>query len=409
MNINPCVIGLGYVGLPVLINLSKKFNTCGFDINKKRILDLKKKVDVTKEFKKKDLNVLKKARLTYKIKDLKRYNFFIICVPTPIYINKKPDLKPLISACKIIAKVIKKNDIVIFESTVYPGTTNKTCIPIIEKFSKLKISKNDFSICYSPERVNPGDTRHTLKKINKIIAIPNSKIKTVVKKVYKNLSKKLIINDNIEEAETSKVIENIQRDINIGLMNEVYIFCEKLNINFDNVFKLASTKWNFAKYSPGLVGGHCLPVDPYYFSYIANKNKIQTRVTLAGRSINEYMRKFLIQKIKSLLKVNNINYRTGKVIFAGLTYKKNVSDLRNSQSFKIYDYFKKINKNTLGIDPFIEKNLDKGIVDYKFISELKDHACIIILVNHDCFLKMFKKINKNIKIINILDLKKNNN
>ena len=219
----------------------------------------------------------------------------------------------------------------------------------------------------------------------------------------------MIINDNIEEAETSKVIENIQRDINIGLMNEVYIFCEKLNINFDNVFKLASTKWNFAKYSPGLVGGHCLPVDPYYFSYIANKNKIQTRVTLAGRSINEYMRKFLIQKIKSLLKVNNINYKTDKVIFAGLTYKKNVSDLRNSQSFKIYDYFKKINKNTLGIDPFIEKNLDKGIVDYKFISKLKDYGCIIILVNHDCFLKMFKKVNKNIKIINILDLKKNNN
>jgi UDP-N-acetyl-D-galactosamine dehydrogenase len=183
MNINPCVIGLGYVGLPDLINLSKKFNTCGFDINKKRILDPKKKVDVTKEFKKKHLNVLKKAKLTYKIKDLKRYIFFIICVPTPIYINKKPDLKPLISACKIIAKVIKKNDIVIFESTVYPGTTNKTCIPIIEKFSKLKISKNNFSICYSPKRVNPGDTRHTLKKINKIIAIPNSKIKTVVKNV----------------------------------------------------------------------------------------------------------------------------------------------------------------------------------------------------------------------------------
>jgi UDP-N-acetyl-D-glucosamine/UDP-N-acetyl-D-galactosamine dehydrogenase len=409
MNINPCVIGLGYVGLPVLINLSKKFSTCGFDINKKRILDLKKKKDVTKEFKKKHLNFLKKAKLTYNIDDLKRYNFFIICVPTPINVNKKPDLKPLISACKIIAKVIKKNDIVIFESTVYPGTTNKICVPIIEKFSKLKISKNDFSVCYSPERVNPGDTKHTLNKINKIIAIPNLKVKTIVKKVYKNLSKKLIINNNVEEAETSKVIENIQRDINIGLMNEVYIFCEKLNINFNNVFKLASTKWNFAKYSPGLVGGHCLPVDPYYFSYIANKNKIQTRVTLAGRSINEYMRKFLIKKIKSLLKVNDINYKTDKIIFAGLTYKKNVSDLRNSQSFKIYDYFRRINKNILGIDPFIEKNFEKGIVDYKFISNLNDHECIIVLVNHDFFSKMFKKFNKNIKIINILDLQKNNN
>ena len=186
MNINPCVIGLGYVGLPVLINLSKKFNACGFDIKKKRILDLKKKIDTTKEFKKKNLNILNKAKLTFKLKDLKKYNFFIVCVPTPININKKPDLTFLISACKIISKVIKKNDIIIFESTVYPGTTNEICVPIIEKFSKLKVRRNDFFVCYSPERVNPGDTKHTLSKINKIIAIPNLKITSIVKKVYKN-------------------------------------------------------------------------------------------------------------------------------------------------------------------------------------------------------------------------------
>ena len=405
MKIKPCVIGLGYVGLPVLMNLSKKFDTCGFDINRKRILDLKKKVDVTKEFKKEHLNVLKKAKLTYKIKDLKRYNFFIICVPTPININKKPDLKPLISACKIIAKVIKKDDIIIFESTVYPGTTNKTCIPIIEKFSKLKISKNDFSICYSPERVNPGDTRHTLKKINKIIAIPNSKIKTLVKKVYKNLSKKLIINDNIEEAETSKVIENIQRDINIGLMNEVYIFCEKLNINFENVFKLASTKWNFAEYSPGLVGGHCLPVDPYYFSHIANKNNIQTRVTLAGRSINEYMRKFIIKKIKETLKKNNINFKKDKFLFAGLSYKKNVSDLRNSQALKIFQYYKEINKKVIAVDPYIEKNTENRIVNINSVSKLKNLKCVVVLVKHNIFKNMKKKLDKNTKIIDIFNLK----
>ena len=408
MNINPCVIGLGYVGLPVLINLSKKFNACGFDIKKKRILDLKKKIDTTKEFKKKNLNILNKAKLTFKLKDLKKYNFFIVCVPTPININKKPDLTFLISACKIISKVIKKNDIIIFESTVYPGTTNEICVPIIEKFSKLKVRRNDFFVCYSPERVNPGDTKHTLSKINKIIAIPNLKITSIVKKVYKNLSKKLIINRNIEEAETSKVIENIQRDINIGLMNEIYIFCEKLKIDFNNVFKLASTKWNFGKYSPGLVGGHCLPVDPYYFSHIANKNKIQTRVTLAGRSINEYMRRFIIKKIKLTLKKNKINYKIDKFIFAGLTYKKNVSDLRNSQSLRIFDYFKKINKKVLATDPYVEKNLDKGIVDINYISKLKDLRCIIVLVNHDYFLKITKKINKNIKFINILNLQNYN-
>tara|TARA_B100000795_G_C22804203_1_gene443807 strand:- start:4316 stop:5545 length:1230 start_codon:yes stop_codon:yes gene_type:complete len=403
MKINPCVIGLGYVGLPVLINLSKKFNTCGFDINKKRILDLKKNLDTTKEFKKEELKSLKKTNLTFNLNDIKKYNFFIICVPTPINTNKKPNLSPLISACKTIAKVIKKDDIIIFESTVYPGTTNDICVPIIEKFSKLKISKNDFFVCYSPERVNPGDSNHTLNKINKIIAIPNLKIKPIVKKVYKNLSKKLIINRNIEEAETSKVIENIQRDINIGLMNEVYIFCEKMNIDFNNVFKLASTKWNFGKYSPGLVGGHCLPVDPYYFSYIANKNKIQTRVTLAGRSINEYMRKFLIKKIKITLKKHNFNYRSDRIIFAGLTYKKNVSDIRNSQSFKIFDYFKKTNKKILAIDPFVDQYSHKEIVNIDFISRLKEKACMIVLVNHDNFSNISKKINKNTKVINIMD------
>ena len=403
MKINPCVIGLGYVGLPVLINLSKKFNTCGFDINKKRILDLKKNLDTTKEFKKEELNTLKKTNLTFELDDIKKYNFFIICVPTPINTNKKPNLSPLISACKTIAKVIKKNDIIIFESTVYPGTTNDICVPIIEKFSKLKISKNDFFVCYSPERVNPGDSNHTLNKINKIIAIPNLKIKPIVKKVYKNLSKKLIINRNIEEAETSKVIENIQRDINIGLMNEVYIFCEKMNIDFNNVFKLASTKWNFGKYSPGLVGGHCLPVDPYYFSYIANKNKIQTRVTLAGRSINEYMRKFLIKKIKTILKKNNFNYKSDRIIFAGLTYKKNVSDIRNSQSFKIFDYFKKTNKKIIAIDPFVDQYSHKDIVNIDFISRLKEKACMIVLVNHDNFSNISKKINKKTKVINIMD------
>ena len=403
MKINPCVIGLGYVGLPVLINLSKKFNTCGFDINKKRILDLKKNLDTTKEFKKEELKSLKKTNLTFNLNDIKKYNFFIICVPTPINTNKKPNLSPLISACKTIAKVIKKDDIIIFESTVYPGTTNDICVPIIEKFSKLKISKNDFFVCYSPERVNPGDSNHTLNKINKIIAIPNLKIEPIVKKVYKNLSKKLIINRNIEEAETSKVIENIQRDINIALMNEVYIFCEKMNIDFNNVFKLASTKWNFGKYSPGLVGGHCLPVDPYYFSYIANKNKIQTRVTLAGRSINEYMRKFLIKKIKITLKKHNFNYRSDRIIFAGLTYKKNVSDIRNSQSFKIFDYFKKTNKKILAIDPFVDQYSHKEILNIDFISRLKEKACMIVLVNHDNFSNISKKINKNTKVINIMD------
>ena len=226
---------------------------------------------VSKNSLKKELNIINKKKLTSNYQNIKKSNFFIVCVPTPVKKNLKPDLKPLINACKNIGKILKKGDIIVFESTIYPGTTNKICIPMLEKISKLSILKQDFFVCYSPERVNPGDKTHTLKKISKIIAIPNLIIKKKVEKVYNYLSKKLIISKKIEETETAKIIENIQRDLNIALMNEIFVFCKKVNLNFDEVFKLASTKWNFVKYKPGLVGGHCLPVDPYYFSYIAKK------------------------------------------------------------------------------------------------------------------------------------------
>ncbi len=402
MNIKPCVVGLGYVGLPVLLSLSKKFNTCGFDINKQRIRDLKKKIDRTKEFKNFDLQKLNGKKLTSKLEDIKKFNFYIICVPTPINIKKKPDLSPLISACKIIAKALKKNDVVVFESTVYPGTTQKICVPVIEKFSGLRSNKNDFFVCYSPERVNPGDNLHTLNKINKIIAIPKNNKKKEIIKVYKNLCKNLIVSQNIAETETSKVIENIQRDINIALMNEIYIFCDKLKLNFDQVLKLASTKWNFVKYNPGLVGGHCLPVDPYYFSHIAEKNKIKTRVTLAGRSTNEYMRNFLIKKIKKKLKENKIEYKKDKIIFAGLTYKKDVSDMRNSQSLKIFNYFKKLNSNIFGIDPYLEKNLNQKIINFKDYKKIDDAKSIILLVEHREFKSYFRKSKVKKRVINIL-------
>ena len=402
MNIKPCVIGLGYVGLPVLINLSKKFKTFGFDINKKRVIDLSRGLDSTKEFKKKELSLINKKNLTHSIKDIRECNIFIVCVPTPINIKKKPDLSPLISACKMLSKILKKKNIIIFESTVYPGTTKDVCIPLLEKYSRLKLKKKEFSVCYSPERVNPGDRKHSLNKINKIIAVPNNEILSIVKKVYNNLSKKLIISKNIEEAETSKVIENIQRDLNISLMNEVYIFCEELNINFDNVYKLASTKWNFGKYRPGLVGGHCLPVDPYYFSYIANKHNIKTSVTLAGRGINEYMRRYIIKKIKINLRKNSFNFKKDNIYFAGLTYKKNVSDLRNSQAFKIFSYFRNYNNRVFGIDPYIDKNLKIGIADLNYIKK-KNIGCVIVLVKHDEFNNLSKKLKKNIKILSFFD------
>ena len=252
------------------------------------------------------MSQIKSINLTSNIDEIKNCNFFIVCVPTPITKNKKPDLLPLTLACKNLAKILKKDDIIVFESTVYPGITEDHCIKILEKNCNLKYQNKDFLVCYSPERINPGDKKHTIDKINKLIAIPSKKYDFIIKKVYKNLSKKLIITRSIKETETSKVIENIQRDLNIALMNEIFIFCKKLNLDFYNVLKQATTKWNFSKYLPGLVGGHCLPVDPYYFSFVAKKNNINTSVTLSGRGTNEYMKKFITKQIYYELKKKHI-------------------------------------------------------------------------------------------------------
>ena len=406
MKIKPCVVGLGYVGLPALIKISKKFNAYGFDIDSKRIKTLQKKNDFNQEFSKKDLTYLKINNLTNKFEEIRICNFFIVCVPTPIKKDKKPDLNPLISACKYLGVILKKNDTVVFESTVYPGATENVCIPILEKKSKLKYRNNDFNVCYSPERINPGDKEHTIDKINKLIAIPNKKNERDVLAVYKYLSKKIFISRSIKETETSKVIENIQRDLNIALMNEVYIFCEKLGLNFYNVLEQAKTKWNFGQYLPGLVGGHCLPVDPYYFSHIAKKNNFKTSVTLAGRNTNENMKNFIINLIKKKLIKNKINILVDKVIFTGLTYKKNVSDLRNSHALKIFEHFSKLSKNVYGVDPFLFNKNNRNNEKLIHLNQLyRDPKikCIVLLVEHDSFKGMIKKINKKIHVINLFN------
>jgi len=404
MKIKPCVIGLGYVGLPALIEISKNFNAYGYDINEKRINSLKNRVDTNKDFSKKTLSIINANNLTSKIHELKECNFFIVCVPTPIKKDKNPDLKPLKLACEELAKILKKKDIIIFESTVYPGTTEDYCVKIIEKNCKLKQKKNDFIVCYSPERINPGDKEHTIDKIDKLIAIPNKNFDKKIQSVYKNLSKKLILTRSIKETETSKVIENIQRDLNIALMNEIFIFCKKLNLNFFNVLNQASTKWNFLKFSPGLVGGHCLPVDPYYFSYIAKKNNFKTNVTLSGRGINEYMRRFTIDQIKIELKEKKIKLNTDKIVFAGLTYKKNVSDIRNSHSLKIFQHFSKLYKKIYFIDPFIHlHNIKNKQIIMRDVFKDKDIKCIVLLVDHDSFKSIIKKVNNKISLINIFN------
>jgi len=398
--INVCVIGLGYVGLPILINLSKKFKTIGYDINKKRIEDLKKGKDLFNEITKK---ILKKRKINFtdSIDLIKNSNLFIITVPTPINKKKQPDLTHLKDVCNKLSKIIKKKDIIIFESTVYPGLTNDFCIPLIEKNNNLKEGV-DFYVGYSPERVNPGDKNHTLKNINKILAYPHNYLKKELIKVYSLISKKIILSKNISEAETAKVIENIQRDVNIGLINEFYLVCKRLNLDFNNVINLASSKWNFIKFKPGLVGGHCLPVDPYYFSFISKKNNYNTKITLAGRTTNNLMTTIVKKEISEKLKKIDPQ-KDKKILFCGLTYKKNVSDLRNSLALKIFQSLKKNNKKIKGYDPTLNNLISKKnnlIISSK---EFKSFDIYIIATNHSIISRNLKKLNKNKTIINILD------
>ena len=394
--IKPCIIGLGYVGLPILINLSKKYRSIGYDNDLKRINDLKNGKDIFNEFKRKELKN-KVINYTNSLKLLKNSNLFIVTVPTPIHKNKNPDLRHLKDVCEKLSKILKHNDIIIFESTVYPGATNDYCIPLLEKKSNLKEGK-DFFVGYSPERVNPGDQTRSLSKINKILAYPHSYQKKELIRLYSLISKKIIFCKSIREAEAAKVIENIQRDVNIGLINEIYLVCKKLKINFDNVINLASTKWNFLKFKPGLVGGHCLPVDPYYFAHISKKNSFKTRITLAGRYVNDSM--VGVVKKKIIQDLNKIDpKRKKKILICGLSYKKDVADLRNSLSLKIFNLLKKKNKQIRGYDPLINISYAKKYNLVKSINEFFKFDIYIVLTKHTILLKILKKIKKQKMII----------
>ena len=390
--LRPAVIGLGYVGLPILLNLEKKYFSLGFDISKERVNNLNRGNDIFGEFEKKKL-VKKNLKFSHNIKSLKNCNLFIITVPTPVLKNKKPDLSHLKNVCDLLSRMIKRNDIIIFESTVYPSVTNNFCIPLLQKNNDLKEGK-DFFVGYSPERVNPGDSRHQLRNINKILAYPHKYKKRELIKLYSKLGKKIIFSKNIIEAETAKVVENIQRDVNIGLINELFIACKKLNINFQKVNSLASTKWNFLKFKPGLVGGHCLPVDPYYFSHICKKINFNTKITLAGRAINDSMTKIISSQIKEELKKKKLEKK--KILICGLTYKKDVADIRNSLSLKIYKKIK--NRYINGYDPLIDKKLAKknGLITSK--KDFSNYDVYILLTNHSILEKNLIKLKNKILI-----------
>ena len=402
MNIKPCVIGLGYVGLPLILNLSKRFDCIGFDINKKRVKTLRKKKDFNKEFYPKDF-LNKRLYFTYNSDELIESNFFIICVPTPVNNDKKPNLNNLDEAIKIVSKKLKKGDIIFIESTIFPGLTEKYKF-ILEKKSGLKENK-DFFLGYSPERVNPGDKIHTINNINKIVSIEtnNSIVKRKIFSVYKLVSKKIIYSKSIKSAETAKVIENIQRDLNIALMNEILLICKKLKIDFKEVIRLAETKWNFMKFNPGLVGGHCLPVDPYYLSSIAKKNKIDPLVILSGRKVNDEMINFILKELKEFLRSKNKRLSKSRILLIGLSYKPGIADMRNSINFKIYKFLIKYSLKVLAYDPFVvnEFKIKYGILDK--IDKKNNFDAILFLSKSKKFEKEFKKLNTDKNKFKIID------
>ena len=403
-----CVVGLGYVGLPLAIEFGKKINTLGFDISKSKINDLDNKLDRDKIINDVDFKKSKHLIFSHNFSDLKKTNIFIICLPTPVNNKNLPDLSILKSGSKIVAKNLKKNSIVIYESTVYPTVTENICLPILKKYSNLEYKK-DFNIGYSPERINPGDKNHTLTKITKVVAGDTKTTAAIIKKLYQSIIKKVYVAKSIQVAESAKIIENTQRDLNIALMNELSIIFKKMGINTKDVLNAASTKWNFVNFKPGLVGGHCIGVDPYYLSYFSKKIGHEPKVISAGRNLNNNMTKYVLTNILLFLKKKNILLSESKIIFLGLTFKKNCTDIRNSKIIEIINFLVKKKSKVQMHDPLVDKEISKRnklqSVNWK---KLKNNSDILVIFSyHDEFKKisiseMRSKISKSGIIFDIM-------
>jgi len=380
-----CIVGLGYVGLPLAVAFGKKQEILAFDINKQRIKELKNNTDNTNEVIKKDL-IKSNVIFSSNPKIIQKADFVIIAVPTPIDKDNKPDLKPLLSASKTVGENLNKNSIVVYESTVYPGCTERDCIPVLEKYSNLKFKK-DFHIGYSPERINPGDRIHTVDKIVKVVSGSNKKTLNIIADTYNTIIKAGTHKaPTIKVAEAAKIIENTQRDVNIALMNELKMIFDKADIDWEDVLKAAGTKWNFLKFTPGLVGGHCIGVDPYYLAEEAERLGHYPEIILAGRNINDKMAKYEVKRIIKYIKENKLNIN--KILILGGTFKPNVPDTRNS---KIEDLIKELKKHKYKVDiyePFIKT---KTLFNCKNINkkDIKNYNFIIKTVNHKVF-KNFK-------------------
>ena len=396
-----CIIGLGYVGLPLAHAFSKKYQVVGFDINKPRVDELRSGYDRTLELTNEEVNESISNGMIYStnMDDIKDCNVYIVTVPTPIDSTNRPDLTPLIKSSQTIGKVLKRDDIVIYESTVYPGVTEEVCVPELERESGM-IFNNDFFCGYSPERINPGDKEHTVTKILKITSGSNPEIATVVDELYKSIiTAGTHKASSIKVAEAAKVIENTQRDVNIALINELALIFDTMNINTNDVIEAAATKWNFIKLKPGLVGGHCIGVDPYYLTYKAEELGYKPNLILGARQINNGMGKYIAEKtIKLMIKAGKL-IKDSNILIMGLTFKENCPDIRNTKVVDIISELKDYGANIDVYEPWIDEK-DKGYYNYNFVENpfenSKKYDSILVAVGHDKFKSLSQKEYDNI-------------
>ncbi|MFA6149766.1 MAG: nucleotide sugar dehydrogenase [Chitinophagaceae bacterium] len=379
------LVGLGYVGLPIALAFAKKVKVIGFDINAGRIEMMRNSIDPSNELDKEAFDNCD-IEFTNEIDVLKSANFFVVAVPTPVDDHNVPDLTPVLKASETLGKVIKKGDYVVFESTVYPGCTEEDCLPVIEKFSGLKAGI-DFKFGYSPERINPGDKVHTLENVVKVVSGSDADALDNIAKVYELVVKAGVHRaSSVKVAEAAKIIENTQRDLNIALMNELSIIFDKMNINTYEVLEAAGTKWNFLKFFPGLVGGHCIGVDPYYLTYKSSQLGYNSRVILSGRTINDEMAAYVAKKtVQSIIK-SGMNVGLSKVLIMGCTFKENVSDIRNS---KVADVVKELQAYNVTVH-VTDTHADSDELQHEYGFSLQqnlaaDYDAVIVAVNHEAY------------------------
>ena len=396
------LIGLGYVGLPIAIEFSKKHKVIGFDVNESRISELQNGIDSTLETTYSELKNATNLNYTSKLEDIKKCNVFIVTVPTPIDKHKRPDLNPLKQSSKAIGSILKKDDIVVYESTVYPGTTEEICVPILEKMSGLIFNK-DFYCGYSPERINPGDKKHRITTVKKVTSGSTPEIATQIDDMYQEIiTAGTFKAKSIKIAEAAKVIENIQRDVNIALINELALIFNELDIDTEAVLEAAGTKWNFLPFKPGLVGGHCIGVDPYYLTHKALEVGYNPEIILAGRRLNDSMAQYVVDQILKLMTKKRIHIVDAQVLIMGLTFKENCPDIRNTRVVDIVKEFECYNCNVDVYDPWVNKVEAEYEYNIKLINQPAHgkYDVILLAVAHDKF--------KEITLDQIKDLGKDN-